>query len=426
MSRRVTSVVLAAATLMAVACSESPESNPESLTAPTLARGGKPNREGCNFKTIQQAAIKYFGSGDQQAALATIRLMEDEYGAGMFGTADDLAFDVMSLVEVVANGGTEQGKPSDGGKLTSALFKCTSHKDDAALSDLSAFTAALSDFGAYGVRGAEPISTPVLAKNLSPLWGVEPQQGYDWEASTVAPEVLIFGAPTGDFDTDEDLVGTAFEWNVLPDGPVDFAPRVVVGVCLTDDLLRVERLGQILPEVEPTFCPENLASADGESGWMTAARDVLQFATAVFAPEPLHAAALLARTGIGGTAGGFTPFGAIDAGTVVTSFALQPHDAFVGENAGPVEVLVTGTGGTPWEGVLITLVVQLNNGSWVEITQQDLDTPLDPVITNEDGIARFGSIVLNKPGGYRLVAVPAEPGFTPEPEVSVAFHIKFP
>ena len=87
---------------------------------------------------------------------------------------------------------------------------------------------------------------------------------------------------------------------------------------------------------------------------------------------------------------------------------------------------MTGTGGTPWEGVLITLVVQLNNGSWVEITQEDLDTPPDPVITNEDGIARFGSIVLNKPGGYRLVAVPAEPGFTPEPEVSVAFHIKFP
>jgi len=119
---------------MAVGCTEGPEANPESLTAPAFARGGKPDREGCNFKTIQQAAIKYFGSGDQQAALATIRLMEDEYGAGNFGAADDLAFDVMSLVEVVANGGMEQGKPGDGGQV-SALgvfrkifkFHCPDH-----------------------------------------------------------------------------------------------------------------------------------------------------------------------------------------------------------------------------------------------------------------------------------------------------------
>jgi len=63
-----------------------------------------------------------------------------------------------------------------------------------------------------------------------------------------------------------------------------------------------------------------------------------------------------------------------------------------------VQVLAVTDQGTPLEHVLIELSAEVNNGSTVEISENQ-------AFTEEDGgIATFPNVSINKPGGYVLCA----------------------
>ena len=61
-------------------------------------------------------------------------------------------------------------------------------------------------------------------------------------------------------------------------------------------------------------------------------------------------------------------------------------------------VHATGEQLTDWEGLLIKVVAQDNNGRFVTVSP-------DTATTNASGIADFTNTTINKPGVYKLVAV---------------------
>jgi hypothetical protein len=74
-----------------------------------------------------------------------------------------------------------------------------------------------------------------------------------------------------------------------------------------------------------------------------------------------------------------------------------PKDGQVNKPIG-VKVHATGTGNTDWEGLLIEIRAQDNNGKFVAVTPRQ-------ATTNALGIADFSDSKINKTGVYQLLAV---------------------
>jgi len=116
------------------------------------------------------------------------------------------------------------------------------------------------------------------------------------------------------------------------------------------------------------------------------------------ASAPLQAATALATTS---RSGKFSPVEAVNPGGATLAFvpSVIPNTAI---NAGlGIKVSATGDGGVPWEGLLIKLVPFDNNGDFALVP--------DTATTDAEGWADFTGSILDKPGGYRLLAI-TQPG----------------
>jgi serine/threonine protein kinase len=157
-------------------------------------------------------------------------------------------------------------------------------------------------------------------------------------------------------------------------------------VYLARDQLRVRKVSHILPVADGFLnCPSTSTSV------------------ARTTPTGFSLLALAVASGsVGGTIRNFSPHEVVFPGSVNLSFVAQPvngasGDLLMGADGSALAVKATGANGTPWEGVQVQLAALKNNGSFVAVCN-------DMAETDEAGIATFSGAILNKAGGYRIVA----------------------
>jgi hypothetical protein len=402
------------------------------------------NGPACDYRPVKKDARAYFPKSLDRTVQDMIRSMQQ---AGTDSEATGIGFDIIALVAQVTRDGLQDGSFEDASDLTNGLLACMTFATGFEPADPIDFTGAL-DLGAYEVRGGlgDPVY-PVVShlcddpSGICPegTWGVEPADGDDsWGDVTGGQRYLVYGAIAPAPGGGETQLTETFDWNTVPLLPLTgFVEDVRVARCTPEDEDGAERVQRgsgvpiILPFSEPTFCANFTTAANFGSGLLGTLKQWTHTAGSLLMPRPLFASASPGRC-CGGTAGGFTPFVVVTAGNVNLTFEDGPFDAVIDPNTGvatlqPVEVSAKGDQGTPLPEVIITLTVELNQGSWVELGGTSTLTT-DPDCTSTaacipTGTVTYDDLTLNKPGGYRLVATASLFGYDLAVVTSDAFHI---
>ena len=388
--RRPTNLFIAGLGLTLLGCSDrSPSPTDPVLSSPVLAVSA------CDVAGARSLANQLFPNNVKQTAQDLLQAIQNA-GAGT-AAATDAGFGILELISTYG-----PSLPQIGSDLANAILPCMTVG-----STPTDFTAALSDTGAFAVRGSSSTDTAAVVSNDG-LWGMEPPLNtttnvrYTWNAITVPEDtrLLVYGARISASNfTNEQQVGTIFNWFTLP--VVTFDPGVVVGTCIVDNgpqyLIQHNLLGEIVPSATTSFCPVGVTSVKSAEGWSPAAlaQRVLDF----FSPRPLLATALGVRPP-GGSIGSLSPSVAVDPGTITVNFPKQIADGKTNQvikfkDGSPVSVTVEPTGGTDLNGAVVQLIAVANLGSPVVATG-------NTAITN-DGVAVFPNLSLNKAGGYRFI-----------------------
>jgi hypothetical protein len=220
--------------------------------------------------------------------------------------------------------------------------------------------------------------------------------------------VILYGftrgtAMTGEAAWDPDAPAV-FDWfTVRPLGAqYDQDLRGVVQVCVPtpSDQLRVQHEEGPAAVVLPSVFFDVCGTGSLTQLRLSPVKQALAWLHDRLTPAPLQAAVVVA-TSPSGSVKKFSPVGAVNTGGAVLSF--EPFvipDTKLSEGLG-VMVEATGTAGVPWEGLHIKLIAFDNNGSYT--------LSPDTATTNADGVADFTQSILDKPGGYLLLAI-TQPG----------------
>lgn len=363
----------------------------------------------CDFKALKKSVISYFAGGtDQNTGQNILTAMSAATGSAR----DNEGFNLLAWTATVTDAGRQTGSAAIGSGLVNGTLACMS--SNVSSPDLPAdFGPALSSGGAFAVRGGtnDPTS-PVLARGTIG-WGVEPPANFSWSQITGGQRTLIYGNPLTLFVSNEEVTGTGFHWGRVPD--VAFTPAILVGYCVEgSDRLLIQHHqandGVLLQGASPSFC--TAAANLAPSGWNL--RSLAQRAAQIIVGKPLYASAR--TTGPGGLAGGFSDFGAVDGEHVNLTFTTQPADAKITSLMAPFQVTARADGGTPFAGVPVTVAIAGNNGSWIF-------SGTATRITNDQGVATFDDLNINKAGGYILQATTQASGFATAVALSTMFHI---
>jgi hypothetical protein len=246
---------------------------------------------------------------------------------------------------------------------------------------------------------------------------------------------VVYGFPRAGFSAEAPPISNriAFElFTVYPaGGTFDETLRGQIAICVLYNLgqldptqLRIQHSETITPVGDfnelpcagtppPTFGsrpddPESLFG--GTLAWL--GRNLL--------PEPLHATSLLLTTKPTGKTTTLSPSEAVNPLGATLTFVPPPSDGPVDEGLG-ITVHATGAALTDWEGLLIRIRAQDNNGRFVTVSP-------DTATTNSLGVADFTTSTINKPGVYKLVGVtlPSSDGdasgFVQDSVISGNFH----
>lgn len=402
-----TSIVLGLAALGTAALAGCAD---QASTAPTGVQASIAGAT-CDFQGLKKSVIDYFAGGtDQNTGQNILTAMTAATGSAR----DDQGFNLLAWTATVTDAGRQTSSAATGSALVNGTLACMSSAVTSP--DLPAdFAPALSDGGAFAVRGgtSDPAG-PVLARGTSVSWGVEPPPSFTWSQITGGQRSLIYGNPLGTFATTEELTGTGYHWGRVPAG--SFSPAALVGYCVTgSDRLLIQHHqaadGVLLQSAVPSFCTTTVGAADNDWSLKSLARRTAE----LFVGKPLYASAAFA-TGPGGLAGGFSDFGAVDGEHVNLTFSTQPADAKTTGIVPAFEVTARADGGTPFAGVPVTIAIAGNNGSWTL-------TGTATRVTNDQGIATFDDINVNKAGGYTLQATSQIGAFSASSTISTMFHI---
>ena len=388
--RRPTNFVLAGLCLTLLGCSDrSPSPTGPVLSSPVLAVAA------CDISGARSLVNQLFPNAVKQTAQALLQVIQNS-GAGT-AAATDAGFGILELISTYG-----PNLPQIGSDLANAILPCMD-----IVSEPTDFTGALSDTGAFAVRGSSSSDIAAVVSRDG-LWGMEPplntttNERYTWNAITVPANtrLLVYGArisATG--FTNEQQVGTIFDWFTFP--VVTFDPGVVVGTCIVDNgpqyLIQHHLLGEIVPSATISFCPVGVTSVRSAEGWSPAA--VAQRVFDFFSPRPLLATALGVRPP-GGSVGSLSPSVAVNPGTITVKFPKQIADGKTNvpitfKGGDPVSVTVEPAGGTDLDGAVVQLIAIANLGSPVVATG-------NTAVTN-DGVAVFPNLSLSKAGGYRFI-----------------------
>jgi hypothetical protein len=394
MNGRILPAIALTGALVLAACSQDQGTTASVPTEASLAKVTVPT---CSFSTANNDARTYFTS-NKDAVFARIDAMQTAYKANDAAGATSAGFDVLARVESALSEGAVKGSAAQGSKFVNDVFLCmqvTGYTDPMDFSD------ALGPNGLFAVRDGSTNAavTSHLLGNGAPAYGAEPSTG-NWP---VAGKTLFYGVKLG-FSSlaNEPEAGVLFELSTLPSG-LTFSPEIRTGVCtIDDDNARILHLhagdpAVILPPTDAlSFCPTTSTSrTPAFSGFAFLSR-----AAEWLAPAPLHAATMApVRSGGGaGLVSGLSEIGPVSFVSVV-SFSVPPQTTRLSANpqfVPTVTVVDTTSHGNPIKGVLITLTVVGNNGSYT-ITG-------NTATTNSSGVATFPDLHIDKAGGYTVTA----------------------
>ena len=402
-TRALVGVALTGAVVL-VSCTQDQTSAPSLV--PAEATFAKAPRATCDFTVLRAAAKEYFADL-KDPIYGDIDLMQDAHraaGGGAAGAqaATDEGFAVLARTAAnVKNAATISGTPEEGNAYVHEVFKCMVA---AGYGPTVVFTKSLGANGLFDVV-SQAVSTPVVARynvGNSPAFGAEPNGG-NWP---VTGPTLFYGWKV-DVSTlsNETVQGTVADLNTLPVYST-FPAKFKAGACkVTHPTARaLHQHGSdatILAPVQMSFCIGDDDVLGSVSSPMSSFALGLKRAASWFAPRPLYAAAMPTFAG-GGGAGlvdGLSEIGPVSFTSVVSfstppkrvKLAAQPQDP-------PIAVLNQTSNGNPLAGVLITLTVIGNSGSFTNPPVGSTAT------TDEDGIATFSNLVIDKAGGYTITA----------------------
>jgi hypothetical protein len=273
-------------------------------------------------------------------------------------------------------------------------------------------------------------------KNQNGSAGIAPPTGKTF-ADWYGDRVMFYGFPFTGTSSSEALPPNgrvAFQWFAVWPAYASFNPNALSGkvsICVISETdfdvsqLRIEHdLETILPVTDfhvpcgdPSFL--RFGATQPTSGLGSA----LAWLRQKLLPEPLLAAALTTRTSPSGSPKSLSPVEVINPLGATLTYEPAPSDGKVSQGLG-IKVHATGSGGTDWEGLLIKISAQDNNGRFVAVSP-------DTATTDASGLANFTTSKINKTGVYQLLAV-TQPGpdqdatgFTPDSVLSGNFH-RFP
>ncbi len=369
--------------------------------APEFQTGGV--GPACNLTDLRKATSALFGSKHPANATAKLFTSKNVNSA----TVEPFAYSLFSDIEAKRqNGPWLATDPAKGAELTIQIIACSDVVyTDATLSgtgNLGAARIALEaalDFdgtGAYAVgAGADEALT---SRNFRA--GLEAPSTFGTWFGGGKSLVIGYVIPSFNFAGYEAYRDVAYDWSMIrPNGAPPLTGLATVSYCvgnqyaLTELELRVQHKAQgqggvILPVASPVSgvdcppLPESFATR------------LIRSLVDVVLPSPLYAAML--KGPVSGTIGGFSPTAVVDPNDTQMSFAVQPTGGTT-NTALPLQVLVRGALGTPWEGVEVTITAAENNGT-------TLDPCGETATTNASGLAIFPNFQINKPGTVHLTA----------------------
>jgi hypothetical protein len=373
----------------AIALASCSQDQSTTASAPTEARFARNTTPTCSFSTASNHAKDYFSSNRDPV----YGLLSTMSKAATPAAMTDAGWNVLARVETaIAHDSVKAGAASAGSIFVNDVFLCMTGITGYSYS--VDFTKALGPDGLFAVRDA---NTNTSAESHSSDYGAEPPSG-NWPLSSRA--LLYAEKLTVSSLANEPQAGVLFDLKTLPTNAL--TGNIRVGVCtITDPTARVLHAHQgdspvILPPDAPlSFCPTSSTLNAGFGGFA-----FLSKAASWLAPKPAYAAMFATRSGGGtGLVSGLSEIGPVSF-TSVVSFTVPPQNTT--RSASPqqftptVTVLDTTSHGNPVKGVLITLTVVGNNGSY--------NISGDTATTNQSGIATFPNLHIDKAGGYTVTA----------------------
>ena len=299
------------------------------------------------------------------------------------------------------------------------------------------FTRATGSTGALEVRGrtasenADIFSHNVGAHGSA---GVKPPAaGF---AAWYGGRVMFYGFDIAGTSAEEPPLGigtdrVAFEWFTVRPATSSLSTelRGQAALCVLFPLnevnpaqLRIQRVETILPVGNfqvPCFETTSLFKPGSTQGESPVAR-MFGWLRHQLLPQPLLAISALGSGTPSGNPKNLSPVEVINPLGATLTYEPIPTTGAVSAGLG-VTVHATGEQLTDWEGLLIKVVAQDNNGRFVTVSP-------DTATTNASGIADFTNATINKPGVYKLVAVTLPgpdadaTGFVQDSVISASFH----
>lgn len=385
--------------------------------APAFQVGVGPS---CNLTDLRKATSALFGSKDPANDIAK------KFTSKNLNTSavTPFAYQLFEAIETKRGAGPwASTDPAKGAELTLQVIACSpvEYTDENlegtnTTNARAAFEAALDGgSGTYAVvAGSE---TGIKSKNGRAGLGASNTFG-----TFFGGQALVIGYTIGEFATEDDA-GVFYEWStVRPAGAGAFTGLANVSYCVANGFdeneLRVQHLptgaeGTILPigtNVAGVTCPFDVTLQRNEDGSLVSR--LLNGLFDAIRPAPLFANAVL-KGPVSGTLGDFSPTAVVDPQRTQMSFFVQPTGGST-NTALPLQVLVRGGGGTPWEGVLVEITAAENNGATLAPCGRF-------ATTNDDGLAIFPNFQINKPGTVHLTAktVNSDPDLVTYPVDSV-------
>jgi hypothetical protein len=434
MSRRIIAGLAAAGVALLASCSQDKSPNVSLPTEATFAKTPPPLA--CSFTTASQDAKNYFtltSGPSKDQVFILLDAMQSAYTAGGAAGATSAGFDVLArLAAVVGTSAVKSTATAAQGSLfANDVLLCMSVPGFSYAA--GQFTDALSPAtGLFAVRVNGDL-VPIVAK--SGRFGAEPTTSAGWPLTgSTTGKALFYGSPlaVGSLFNNDPRVGTVFDLKSLP-SPLTFSPKIRVGDCdLSVDgrILHLHGIDPavVLPISDPQFCPATYTSTKAPSSMFASAAQQL---VSWLAPTPAFAASrsmmpVTTKVG-GGTVGGLSVIGPIQ---VVDSIAFQGSvpNASVSDTAKAldadtttsqfnpiVKVRVVTRGGNALAGVVVTLTVAGNKGSFAASGGS--------ATTDTQGYASFPNFAIDKAGGYTITAQAGEFGTSSFVATSNLFNI---
>ena len=425
MLRRLHLLALLAGAVFVAACGDSQNSTP---TSPELQIGST-----CSPSNIKKFAKALAGTGSQLYTYA--QQFTSQNANSTFAT--NLFFDLAAEAATLARpGALTTTQKTDLANLLIQGIACadvvTSDVNYSGLNYVGTFALAAGLTGMLEVRGRTPSeNTNIFSHNQGSHGsaGVKaPPAGF---AAWYGERALFYGFPIDGFSS-EAPPGSRVAYQIFTVRPssnvLSATLRGQVALCVASVVadpaqFRIQRAATILPVGEGFSelpCPQTLTmeSRGDQSG--SPIGGVVAWLRRNLLPEPLHATSFLLTVKPSGSPKTLSPFEVIDPLGATLIYEPAPSDGLITQGLG-VTVHATGAAGTDWEGLLIKIAAEDNNGRFVQVSP-------DTATTNASGIADFSTSIINKAGVYQLLAVTLPStdadaaAFTQDSVLSANFH----